>query len=682
MNWLKRITLSQIWLPVVLLAAWLLRVIQAQQDAFTYDEGIRLMFGALTAQGYAPYTEVFVGIPPLALMSAQWGPALFGNALSARHPLLARYPTLLFSLVGVTAVFWLVKRQTTYYPLFAGLLAAMLVAFGPSYLFLSTSLNMEVPALAFALLSVALAERYRSQPAHRWLLLSGVAFGLSLASKVLVVFLPLLIGIQLLAKMLVDERASLRRGSTYVGLIKMGVVWLSGAVAILVFFLIIYEPAEMYQQVIAFRLLVRDAAVAAGEGMQENITTLKGEIGRFVPLMVAALVGLGLLGKRGLTKAWIWPLWFVVAVLFLLSHIPLRPRHSIILLPPLAALSGLAVTSLMALVSHRFPRWANWLTALIFVAALGWALSDPLYTLASSPRKHAFDERHAERLSAITFVQQTTTPSDCIVVDDQRFTLRAERLSPPYLSEITTSRLSVGWLSAEEIIDTVSAYECPVIVFMTDRFDTLAPAVRPAAMSLFSLGLEFSNPEKSDRTTVYAVKMNTSQAPSQVLNRSLGGQLLLKGIDVTPSPWRPGQEISISTYWQAQRRMGRDYKMFVHLVDTQNRAVATFDHYPFESSPDYMIFDTSLNARYLEGHVVEDFADYPATGLIPTRLWIPGNTLKETITITWPETISPGTYTLTVGMYDESTMERLAVHNDLPGSDNDPFAVADIRIID
>ncbi len=80
--------------------------------------------------------------------------------------------------------------------------------------------------------------------------------------------------------------------------------------------------------------------------------------------------------------------------------------------------------------------------------------------------------------------------------------------------------------------------------------------------------------------------------------------------------------------------------------------------------------------------MAEDFSNYPATGLIPTRLWIPGNTLKETITITWPDTIPPGRYAIVVGMYDETTLERLAVHSDLPGSDEDSIVVATIQVVE
>jgi len=63
-------------------------------------------------------------------------------------------------------------------------------------------------------------------------------------------------------------------------------------------------------------------------------------------------------------------------------------------------------------------------------------------------------------------------------------------------------------------------------------------------------------------------------------------------------------------------------------------------------------------------------------------VWIPGNTLKETITITWPDTVPPGDYVMAIGMYDESTLERLPVWDDLEKGERDAIVVGTIQVID
>ncbi len=128
----KRVSIALILLLLVSLA---LRLLYVQVNALSYDEGHREMFGALAAQGYAPYKEVFVGIPPLALLTMQLGVTLFDGTLSVR------YPMMLYSLIGVGAIYWLVKRQAPGRPVMAGLLAAAFLSFNYRYFFLSCSMK-------------------------------------------------------------------------------------------------------------------------------------------------------------------------------------------------------------------------------------------------------------------------------------------------------------------------------------------------------------------------------------------------------------------------------------------------------------------------------------------------------------------------------------------------------------
>jgi len=663
--------IAAIGLLLMLLVSLILRLHYAQVNAWGYDEGMDLMRGALAGLGHKPYSEIFVSNPPLTLLTTQLAASLFGDTLSAR------YPMILYSLIGVASIYWLVRQSTVSKPVMAGLLASVFLSFGPHYFLPSASLNLEVPALALALLSVALVEYYRARPSYVWLVLSGVAFAFSLALKVFVVFLPLVVISQLLAIIVLDGRMSLWQRQTAVRLIKMGIAWLIGPLVVVGFFALVYDPAAMYRDVILFRLASRDLHQVASAGIQGNITILRQEIGQYVPLMIGALLGLLSVGRGGLARIWLWPIWLVLASGFLLVHTPLRPRHTVLLLPPLAALSSISVAALTAWLSHRLKRWGTWLTVVILIVVCGWSLLGPVRALTLPPDEHPFDARHPEVASAALFVRQTTAPSDCIVVDDQRFAWLAERWVPPSLAETSITRLSIGWLTSEQIINVAEEHDCPDLVFQTNRFDAFVPDLRQAAASLYSLRLEFRNPEKSHKITVYAVKMNTGRAPAQIVNRALGGQVTLKGVDLSPPPWGPGQTVVISTYWQAQRQPDRDYKIFVHVKDASGQVVASFDHYPFESSHQYLIHHTVLNEDYLEGQSLEDFASYPATGLIPTRLWVPGNTLKETITITWPDTIPPGSYRIAIGMYDEVAMEPLAVSDDQSEGDVPTIQVVD-----
>ena len=62
---------------LLLLVSLLPRLYYVGTNAFSYDETHNLTFGALSAAGFVPYREVFVGIAPLALLSMQVSAALW-----------------------------------------------------------------------------------------------------------------------------------------------------------------------------------------------------------------------------------------------------------------------------------------------------------------------------------------------------------------------------------------------------------------------------------------------------------------------------------------------------------------------------------------------------------------------------------------------------------------------------
>jgi len=677
-------------ISALLLLSILMRLIYIHYIPLSYDEGHWLMFGTLAAQGHTPYTETFVGIPPLALLTIQAGVTLFGSTIYAR------YPMMLYSLIGVISFYWLVKQQAPRRPLLTGLLAAAILSLGPRYLPLSGTIMAEVPAIALALLSLVFVQLYRRRPAPYWLILSGVAFALSLALKIFVIFLPLLIGLQLLLIIIEDKKAGdggeasagpppkgstpytldvttgsitklLHQPATYLKLVRLGLVWLAGLLLTLSLFAILYEPAAMFREVVLFRTELRQATLAAGHWVDDTTQVMQEEGARYVPLIAGTGFNLWIERRQGLIKrSWLWLLWLVMAVIFLPWHVPLRARHSVLLLVPLAAFTSHALIYLLDNLPHRLKRYFYLVNGSLHLALLWYLLFTPGETLAAL-QTIDFNADQVENVAAATFVRRNSAPSDCLVVDDQRFAFQAGRLVPPFLSETSEARLAVGWLDAAQIIETAGRYNCMALAIQSERFDIYLPDLRDAAASIYSLDMDFRNPETGKETTLYAVQINNTQPPSRPINRSFGGLVSLKGVDLAPMPWSVDQPIPFSTYWLTEKMMDHDYKFFLHLKDAQGNVVATFDHYPFELDPDYLAPDVAISPRYLNLQDVAVFEKYPTTGLIPTRFWIPGNTLKETITLTLPKTLLPGTYSFTLGLYDETTQQRLALSNDASG---------------
>ncbi|OUC08634.1 hypothetical protein RY27_07795, partial [Litorilinea aerophila] len=92
--------------------------------------------------------------------------------------------------------------------------------------------------------------------------------------------------------------------------------------------------------------------------------------------------------------------------------------------------------------------------------------------------------------------------------------------------------------------------------------------------------------------------------------------------------YRIGETLHLLLVWQTNRRLQDDYKVFVHLADESGRPVAQWDGYP------------GLNTSY-------------------TSRWPVGWPFRDHVLLTLGPDLTPGTYTLLVGMYHPETGQRV-----------------------
>lgn len=88
--------------------------------------------------------------------------------------------------------------------------------------------------------------------------------------------------------------------------------------------------------------------------------------------------------------------------------------------------------------------------------------------------------------------------------------------------------------------------------------------------------------------------------------------------------------------WHPLRPFEQNLKVFVHLVDANDRVFAQFD-------------------------------GYPRSGDYPTSQWIPGELIEDTYPLRLPADAPAAPYRLFLGMYDEATMARLPIPTDAEG---------------
>ncbi len=108
-----------------------------------------------------------------------------------------------------------------------------------------------------------------------------------------------------------------------------------------------------------------------------------------------------------------------------------------------------------------------------------------------------------------------------------------------------------------------------------------------------------------------------------------GAQVFLLGYDLSKNEAVPGDNIWVTAYWKAQHILDINYQVFVHLLDEDGKLVAQSD---------------KLNP-----------------GDFPTKRWPLDKYVRDQHQIALPETLSPGEYSLSVGLWVAEEGWRLPV---------------------
>ncbi len=604
----------------VLILSFAIRVIFLNNFVWGYDEGIHVLLAQLLAAGYTPYTELFVSYPPLFVWSLEWPWRIWGTMESIQL-LMTVYALLGVATVGVVGF----RLGGT----IAGLLATIFLSLAPIYLDGSRAVMTEVPSVGVATLAVGLAAIYYWRGGRGWLLASGVAVAASLMLKVLSPYILGLIPLMILVRQVEQTRQNQQAFTAGVKpLIIDGLIWGAGVFIPILITLILYDPVEMYRQVVTFRV---DTRVEYQEDWSENLEMLLWFVQHNPALMLAAVWGIGIIIFRQLKNGWFVLLWLVLAVIFALIQVPLREKHLPLLLPPLAILAGLGLAA-------GFEQLVNWVrhpqqtglraivaavVAITLFVGYVWQLQGDFTAIAKTTTTPLNEQ---DQMLA-DYLQQFTSPTDCLVTDNPTLAFFANRPTPPNLSEVSSARLRSGYLTYDELVTATQDYGCQVVAPVAKRIKRTRPDfVEWSKQNLTGLWLYDGG------TEILLAQPLVNPRPEQAINTKLGDMVELVGYDLIPQ----GNALYVSLYWQALQPLPEDYTIFVHLRDAANNTIANADHQPYNN-------------------------------LVPTSRWPVGETIKETIRLDIPPDLPNAQYRLLAGMYSPVTVERLPVQNDTSG---------------
>ena len=121
--------------------------------------------------------------------------------------------------------------------------------------------------------------------------------------------------------------------------------------------------------------------------------------------------------------------------------------------------------------------------------------------------------------------------------------------------------------------------------------------------------------------------------PQIALTANFGDVARLVGVDLPQQSVAAGGILPLSLHWQAQATADRSWKVFVHLTDAPGQRIAQQDQ-------------------------------VPGGGQFPTTGWLPGEFLLDDYRLVVPPDAPPGSYRLSVGLYDPNDFTRLPLLRD------------------
>ena len=119
---------------------------------------------------------------------------------------------------------------------------------------------------------------------------------------------------------------------------------------------------------------------------------------------------------------------------------------------------------------------------------------------------------------------------------------------------------------------------------------------------------------------------------------TLGENIRLVSYELNRAQQTPGSTLQLTLHWQATSPIAAPYKVFTHLIGTQN---------PATQSPLWAQMDGE-----------------PVGGSRPTGTWQVGETIDDRYGLQLPPNSPPGAYAIEVGMYDPATSVRLPVFDE------------------
>jgi 4-amino-4-deoxy-L-arabinose transferase-like glycosyltransferase len=523
-------------LAVLLVAAVASRLVNVGLYSGSYPEGVRAAQLLLLSLGFRPFRDIFSDQGPWLLDLLHPGVVLFGdNLVGVRTVVIAA------SLLGLLGAYAVVRQLGGRA---AALSTVALLVLSPTYLRFSRLAVAELVAITPALFALAAAARFAHTGRRRWLVASGVLYGVSLLAK------PIAFGVgPALALAIFWHRDRWRA---------LAILVVSSAVTVLVGTLVVGLP-DIVRQILIFRLQSR---AVEGWSLAANLARAREHLAEEgLPLYLLAALGLALALRR--RRTWPLALWLVVSFATIAVHSPLHAKHFTLATVPAALLGGLPVQALLDAASRLrrglptvVPAAMAGVIGLVYLASLPGVLARDQRLLVSTD---LFDNDASAPWygDAIATLARTTPPGSFVVTDHAYLAFAAGRPLPPFLAEASATRVRAGTLTDEQAIENSQRFDTRAVLLWADKLVDLkryrAWVQREFLLAKVWAAEDDARPElwlpRDADPAIHRAALRTGLHPGPAA--SLDGRLRIVHLSLDRTEAAPGDLVSATLEWEA-----------------------------------------------------------------------------------------------------------------------------------
>jgi hypothetical protein len=428
-----------------------------------------------------------------------------------------------------------------------------------------------------------------------------------------------------------------------------GLLWGLGVCLPLAAVLFIYEPAALYEQLIAFRGELRAAVPGSWAETWAHFSAFLGSHWIFWLLAFGGIISTVLrayaqkkYGADELSNSsssgqqasqalsfvlynLVWGAWLIAGVVMLAWHTPLFPHHFIVLLPPLILLGAGLLANLIALWPGPGPRRpASYTVVIILVLMIAGAIFNGASMVKANQNTTRIVTGGRER-EALQLLEAVSNPTDFLMGDSQLLIFMADRRTPPPLGDVALVAIKAGQQTSARMIGLTESYQSPAVVQWSLRLPWL-----PEYLDWVEANYLAERVWDNDHIIYFGRRIPTGQAiPNERLVR-LGDSVTVRGYQLEAGSAEAGQDLNLRVYWQTNKLLTENYTIFTQLLDRNGGLVAGQD-------------------------------SQPLGGYFPTDRWPANEIVTDIVRLQVPADLPPGDYTLVTGMYLLETLERLPV---------------------